>query len=470
MSILANSFYLDNLLASPSSPETLLGWLSKGLGRAILHLQKHDPKPYLPVLEQACVKSLIYDAQLEPSRAPYLLKMIEFSQNSEYLINAIVSAYKSGNGDNRDRWQLSALMTQLAASGNQAAKQILFEIASSVESVSSNRRYADADDLLTADFDLAIIHLHNEYARLTSDEDKSEWLGEFIFHIEYSSRKKLLSDEQTVGKIIGDSDSDKSLVRSVFQKREVERLEGRSRAKRPIPTYDEVSRQIRDTGVRRGLFYYGRAKWMPKEDLRRLAEDFREETDPIIIPRYIGAFIWTRCPIGFRRILKFTDTSVKSSPREIGGAQDVAINALSQFRHKTIRNLAHKMADQGDIWAATMLIERNLSKEELPFINKLCSPETPMSDDDRHSVAMLVRHIAKNMYDADILPLILSVYESSPCSTCRESTADALLEHDAVPDWVRIEAVFDANVSIAKSLGVKSDIAEKPVETHSSSS
>jgi hypothetical protein len=459
MTNFADPLYLDNLLSSASHPDTLLRWLSKGLGRALLHLQKHDPTPYLPVLERACLKSLQYDAQLEPSRAPYLLKVIDFSQSSDYMINAIIAAYKNGDGVERDRWQLRGLMTRLAANGSEPAKQALFEIASTVGSVAVDGNYADADDLLIIDFNLALVHLHDEYAKLASDEARAEWLDELLEHIQYSDREKLLTDEKLVGRIVGDSDYDLSLVRTVFAKREQDIIEQRSRPKRAIPSYDEMSRQIRNPSSNWSPMSYSRAKSMPKEDLRRLAEDFRDETDPMIIWRYIGAFTRTRCPLGFRRILQFLDTRVERPPRKIGDEQVAVINALAKFRHKTIRNLAHKMADQGDIWAATMLMERNLSQTELPFLEKLTSPEAAMSDDDRHSVAMLTVDITKKVYDKNIVPMIFRVYETSPCSMCRASMVDALIEYDAVPDWIRTEAAFDANVSISNSLEMMSKIS-----------
>jgi|GEM_PF-5166415 hypothetical protein len=36
--------YLDSLLSNPVLPETYADWLKKGLGRAVLLLDRHDPR------------------------------------------------------------------------------------------------------------------------------------------------------------------------------------------------------------------------------------------------------------------------------------------------------------------------------------------------------------------------------------------------------------------------------------------
>ncbi len=59
-------------------------WLHRGLGRAVVYLKTHDPKPYREAVLYACTHGLTYDAQCEEGREAFLLDLIRCIGDDEF--------------------------------------------------------------------------------------------------------------------------------------------------------------------------------------------------------------------------------------------------------------------------------------------------------------------------------------------------------------------------------------------------
>src|SRR5713226_5052681 len=93
------------------------GWLLKGLGRAAVYMQKHDRKACREALLHACTHNLIYDRQCEESRTPYLLELIELSDDTLFYRNGILAALKSED-DEVDQGQIFEMAATFAEKGD----------------------------------------------------------------------------------------------------------------------------------------------------------------------------------------------------------------------------------------------------------------------------------------------------------------------------------------------------------------
>src|ERR1700704_5838924 len=100
-------------------------WLRKGLGRAGIFLKNHDPKPYRDALLHACTHNLTYDSQCEESRGPYLVHLIEASNDVEFYSDSILSALNTGEPE-MDLGQLFEVAASLVAKGDHELKQAMY--------------------------------------------------------------------------------------------------------------------------------------------------------------------------------------------------------------------------------------------------------------------------------------------------------------------------------------------------------
>src|SRR5579863_2731074 len=69
--------------------------LGAGLGRAVLHLQQHDPIPLRPIILNACLHNITLYRQLEGTRVKYLLDVLDATKEIEYYRPKILDALES---------------------------------------------------------------------------------------------------------------------------------------------------------------------------------------------------------------------------------------------------------------------------------------------------------------------------------------------------------------------------------------
>jgi hypothetical protein len=98
------------LIESPEEFERVLGL---GLGRAILFLRQHDATPYRDVILDACTHWTGYDQQVEGTRTPYLLDVLDATGELERYVEPILAAFRT-TADERDQEQLVRLVAGLA--------------------------------------------------------------------------------------------------------------------------------------------------------------------------------------------------------------------------------------------------------------------------------------------------------------------------------------------------------------------
>ncbi|HZO26892.1 MAG TPA: hypothetical protein VFH48_12995 [Chloroflexota bacterium] len=108
---------------SPAEFERVLGL---GLGRAILFLRQHDARPYRDIILNACVHWTGYDQQVEGTRTPYLMTVLDETGQIESYVESILAAFRSTT-DRRDQQQLIRLASELAQDGYAEARVALYE-------------------------------------------------------------------------------------------------------------------------------------------------------------------------------------------------------------------------------------------------------------------------------------------------------------------------------------------------------
>lgn len=104
----------------------LLSLLERGLGRAILLLRDKDSSRFRNVIRYACLNNLVFDAQCEDNRAPYIMDVLDATGEPEYYALYIRAALRS-EIDDRDLDQLVELAYLLAKRGDADAKAALYE-------------------------------------------------------------------------------------------------------------------------------------------------------------------------------------------------------------------------------------------------------------------------------------------------------------------------------------------------------
>jgi hypothetical protein len=79
--------------------------------------------------------------------------------------------------------------------------------------------------------------------------------------------------------------------------------------------------------------------------------------------------------------------------------------------------------------------------------------ELTVSDLDRdtfHAMSFDIEHVFEDHQDNEGVPSLLNLYEYNPCSACRERLVELLYSLGQLPDHIREECKYDANIYLRK--------------------
>src|SRR5262249_804713 len=100
--------------------------LHLGLGRPILYARDHGMYEFRDAILDACLHCHAYDAQIEGTRAGYMLDLLALIPGKEFYYDEVLKALP-GSGDDWDAAQRFCFAACLAIDGNEAAKRAMYE-------------------------------------------------------------------------------------------------------------------------------------------------------------------------------------------------------------------------------------------------------------------------------------------------------------------------------------------------------
>lgn len=100
--------------------------LSKGQGRAMLHVIHYGFNDIKNLVLEACIHNQVYDQQLESSRAEWLFEIIKDSQHFQDFRNAVLKAIET-EVDFWNKFQLCRLLKEIAVNDDEEARRTLRE-------------------------------------------------------------------------------------------------------------------------------------------------------------------------------------------------------------------------------------------------------------------------------------------------------------------------------------------------------
>jgi hypothetical protein len=175
-------------------------------------------------------------------------------------------------------------------------------------------------------------------------------------------------------------------------------------------------------------------------DLLRILDELDRTTCPIELQRLLRVFYRTAPP-------RLTDRLFALADHPDNAVRKRAFRALSHVADSRVRALALASLTPGAMLCSSLqLFERNHAPgDQLRVEAALFLPE---SEEDVHWLYFDVADLCRRIRDPDWLPLMLAVYEHSPCGLCRERVVKTMSELGITPTWVAEECRFDAQDDI----------------------
>lgn len=416
--------------------------LARGLGRAVLMLQTHDPAPYREEIWHACTHYAGYDMQMEASRGRYNFDLITQGGDLEWFLPRLYRAFATGD-DVEMPSQLVETMGLLAQAGDMRAREMMYAAFAEDAPLFDTR---GADDLVALDGLAGYVFVARQWLKypLPEDDNRAEvWL---LDDVEERFGAEAVSAAFVAAAADGaqaDADEPGKLLTYLAAVRERCRLWRAERAARPpraLPDYNSVSALLSappSTSYRVRLRSAGRRS--DKRLRGDLAHALQAEADPARLAGLLHFFSDCPFPLPPQRLL----TLARGDDADIALAAQAA---LSHITHPEVRALALSLLGAGNIWHAVGMLAANPGPGDYVLLGALL--HRPWSEHEMHHLGMSIRDYVKVHPSPDAVPVLHRLYEYGPCSFCRSSVVDVWVALAPLPLHIAHEIAWDAEPDV----------------------
>ena len=380
----------------------------------------------------ACLHCYAYDAQIEGTRADYMLELIDGTPDRDFYHDKVLKALAGGE-DNWDAAQRFRFAACLGMDGDARAKRAMYEAFSPGPKMGE----AIGIDFLQMDGVEGLLFAAEKLGALLMSTTESVDLGWMM-----SVARENLGDEQAqeILRKAGEGNPQIEVYRLALEasrKRSDERL-GKS-GEIANMSYDQLRPRLSE------LNFVWIRSWGEKAsetDIERAAQGLAAAQNPK--EQYAHLHIFSRRR--FTGDIQLLFSLVNEEEERVGLG---ALIALSQITHPSVRELAFGLINarakrRGE---AVELLLRNFRPGDHEI-----ALEWFEADDDaevRHSVGIDLMKLCEMHPDKSTEPSVMrALYEKGPCSFCRGNAVRKLVELKALGDDLRAECAYDANDDI----------------------
>jgi len=395
-------------------PSTFEHDLERGSGRAVLAVMAGYPVEFRDVLTAAIATNHPLDGQIDNNRSAYLHMLIGATKEPEYYVGAVCELLRTTD--------VNAPLYSFAPSA-----------------------YAELAYRFAVDgFGECRAALRDAYVRWGKD---GECVGE----------EEIVKLDEVEGLVFvaehwPDHVRDKpnwapeGSAASVFD--EFRKSLGRQNARIALRTarlnpavetlFDLAVRDARHTGKCRQRKHIAQRKKAPNyEEICAAADGLLAESDPKAISIRLMGFTHRPFPLNISKLL---DWAV-SDNRMIRHRARVALSLVRDDRTRELAySLFHTDPEPGTL---VHLLNEPFRDEDEVFIEKVLARE--MDPWDSHGRNYHVWKFIEKRWPPRSVEYLTMIFETEYCGECRGNVYELLAAKDAVPDWMRREAAYDAS-------------------------
>ena len=429
--------------------------LGLGLGRAILFLRQNDARPYRDVILNACTHWTGYDQQVEGTRTPYLMTVLDATGDLASYVEPILAAFRAST-DRRDQQQLIRLASEVAQDGYAEARAALYEC---FDRNDTEEPFACASELIGVDGLDGLLYIAERIgaallenpAALGDDDwllrslrdDAGERCGKEAVQATLAQAARESPHVRAYVQRVQAIDAEEAAQRAARSAARVARPRGRSGQGdlRNTP-YEHIKRQIAEASPpwsMRGLLSWGERA--SADDLAHAAADLLAERDERRLRAYLEVFRRRPFPLEVDRLLalmRHPDDRIMVS----------AANALSRVAHPRVRALALEICADSSLegWRKSWgvrLLRSNFEPGDVPLLIQLL--DTSSDEMGYHSIGFAIVDVLGANPVPEVVPVLRLLYERGPCTNCRKQAVELLRQLGALPDWLLEECRYDAS-------------------------
>jgi hypothetical protein len=402
--------------------------LQFGLGRAILHARDHDVRPFRDVIVDACLHCYAYDAQIEGTRASYMLDLLDLTPDKDLYYEAVLNALP-GSGDDYDAMQRFAFAACLALDGNERAKRLMYE------SYNPGPKMGEGIgiEFLQVDGIAGLLFAAEKIGALLTATNQKVDLGWLLGVAGQRFGKEEVQNEL---RRAGQENAQIETFRLAAEAME-QRYEKPGKFNTLINAgYEELRPKLPE------LIFTWIGSWgerASEEDLEKAAHGLALARSPKEQHDHLRIFSRRMFPLDIQLLLSLVDVEQE----RVGLA---AVIALSQIAHPRVRDLSFRLIDTRAKLRgfAIRLLTQNFRAGDHAIALHWFEAEEDL--EVRHDLGKDLIDLWERYPDEETEALMLgALYEQGPCSFCRGKTVQWMIKRGALTEDLRSECAWDAN-------------------------
>lgn len=408
--------------------------IKRGTGETHL-LMKDNPKvDFSNDIIKGALTNLSYDNQSEGSRADYIFKLIQLSNQKEKIRQVILKALAT---ESKDTWALDQLfdITALfAKQGDKEAKQAIYK--RFYKKTIQGSEWVGQDALIEVDGLEGLKHIAKTKGKILQN-DPEEW--EDSWTVDYfQEQNPTIKVYQELEKASRENEYIKTYLDTIkkhkakFQKRE-----------RPKYNYEIVTEKINSKAIvpLPPLF----AKDLSKADIKKLADDFLKQTDRNKLEKYMRVFDRVKYPYNYLSILKLAKSKNKKDDRLV----EYATGALKYFSGADIREFAIEKLKKVKLPSDYLdLLVSNYKKGDFKLLTEIVA--RCKNEHDIHSLVYGYINIYQANKTKECKEPLEAIYDKLTCGIHRADIIKILIENKVLSSRLKNEIKFDSYEEIRK--------------------
>lgn len=389
--------------------------LSRGLGRALLHVRQYGVTDWEPILE-GCLRNQCYDAQCEGDRARWMMAFLDES-GERILLERLIPLMVQGTAGFWDRLQHCRLAYFLASRGYEAAREALyanFGVTDAGGDVVGVKEILELDGLEGFSEVLRLLRqrvpaqrwpevvptIVSHVTRRWEDLDPLPWL-----------KRWELDGLEEVEVFVRSLDNFTVLPKS-------------PKPPRPQPSLEAIFREVDGPDEGYGLGY--QCRLIDNEVARELFNQLVPERSPARLAKLLRCFTQRDLPEVGPEVIALADHPSKK-------VRWAALLALSRLAHPLVRKLAlrclaRKRWRNGEL----RLFERNFQPGDAVALEQILVT-------DAHLLISDLAAVCESVNSPELIKVMLFVYEMSNCSNCRTAVVKLMRALAIFPKWAEAE-------------------------------
>lgn len=422
--------------------------LKHGRGSAAMHILAHGLGGVEDLVLAACLEDQAYDRQCEDHRADWLYAMFKNASTYAHFSDAIVAALDSGD-DECDIGQVCELASLMGRNGDSAAAAALRAFVWSQPDLCDG--IAGGQAIVALDGIPAVLEIARRTGRYLQEHP-----DEYVDSLRYLTEETSCFDEAFVelkqhallepaiaayfAEQQADLDKELESKNETAEQKDAQRKAYREEILRDYPV-EKILAAASENGTKRRYFYSRFGRLACPKDLERILQRLRVESDPETCKRLLWVF-------GKGALPRVDDRVWELATGAASELRNAAMMALSFISDPRVGELGRQCLRDENFSAgdsvAIELLALNFQAGDAALILAALERLT-INDDDAHAIGSSVEEVCIENNSPHVMPLLEWIYHTNPCTICRRSGVELLLESESLSTVISEECLHDAS-------------------------